>query len=941
MNNEYLRVSEAAASDGSIRNEAVGAFEKKPCKTHIIDNLIRFLLPPIISAAVFTVYLFLLGIYPFGESIMASYDLLAQVIPVGEHFFDVANGKGSLFYSFALAGGADFFGTVTYCFASPLNFIFLLGGEGNSYLLVPLVLFAKIICISTAASYLIKRLFPSVGPAIACVISLAYTFSGYFYVANTFISWLDFMIYMPLAVVSFERIVQTGKFIPFSLSIAGMIYTCFSIACFALLLIFLILIAYSFICVDGTGRRAFITKICFSLVVAVGISLPLILPAFLAYLQSGRNTGLFTNLFKDLDPTHLYNKFSYILCDAVPFVICLFYFIGCDKKAKLNKFLLVATGIIFAPVVIDEVCLLLNAGSYMSYALRFGFLNSSLLLYVTSLAVSKQHKTKGFELKKLPLSCIIGVIYFFIVGVFIHYAQDFILNGKEAKIFEMAIFKEGSPLYKMLETADFGDGFSSKFAHSIGGLEVWGFLFFAIALCCVGILTLVKFNKMCIRTAAIILVCLTGVQLGFNFYHTVRGNKNSLSTYEQVEKVFEDILKDEDSLDGFRIKDYYDAVSADAPLTMHYNGYTVFSSVIDADNFVMKEYFDYDGNGINTIKGSGGNVFSDALLGYKYAFYYGRSVSQYNWKRITDYDGYNLFVNDCVLPICFTIPGGEYSITDGSYTEQLNGIYTYLGGEGQLVVENSPTKVEFDHAANAWKVTMHSPASTEGTVYVLAQFPEGYEVSYCAQNSFDEEYSKNIEGELRRKSGYTRTSTIKTYTFKSEGLPLTSELLYNSVKMATISTKKVKELSVKAHERAVDIQFDGNKILADTQSNGEEYLFVSYLAIDGYTCLVNGAKSELTENELNFLTVKLNEGDNEIIFKYRSPYVKYIILGLLCGAVLVALVLLAIKYYDKIKRAVELTASVGAYALSGGIFGFGICFPTVLFLIKCFTAIFS
>ena len=75
---------------------------------------------PIIVIVAFTAALISYGVYPFGNAYtLASYDLSAQICPFIEHLFDVIQGKSSLFYSYAIAGGADVFGTFLYFFVSP------------------------------------------------------------------------------------------------------------------------------------------------------------------------------------------------------------------------------------------------------------------------------------------------------------------------------------------------------------------------------------------------------------------------------------------------------------------------------------------------------------------------------------------------------------------------------------------------------------------------------------------------------------------------------------------------------------------------------------------------------------------------------------------------------------------------------------------------------
>ena len=62
----------------------------------------------------------------------------------------------------------------------------------------------------------------------------------------------------------------------------SIIYTCFSIACFSMLVVFPSLIAYAFLCVDKKERNSFIAYLCLAFVVAILIALPLLIAALMA-----------------------------------------------------------------------------------------------------------------------------------------------------------------------------------------------------------------------------------------------------------------------------------------------------------------------------------------------------------------------------------------------------------------------------------------------------------------------------------------------------------------------------------------------------------------------------------------------------------------------------------------------------------------------------------
>ena len=118
---------------------------------------------------------------------------------------------------------------------------------------------------------------------------------------------------------------------------------------------------------------------------------------------------------------------------------------------------------------------------------------------------------------------------------------------------------------------------------------------------------------------------------------------------------------------------------------------------------------------------------------------------------------------------------------------------------------------------------------------------------------------------------------------------------------------------------------------------------MNYVAIDGFTATVNGHKAELIDNGLNFMLVKLDKGENEVVISYSSPYIFYMLIGIALGAAIVALVWLLTK---KLKRdglvyaVLAKIVNIAAYVIAAGVFGFFIAFPTGVFLVKLIALLF-
>ena len=331
-------------------------------------------------------------VYPFSKKYTAaSYDYSAQICPFFEHMFDFLKGKSSLTYSYAIMGGADVTGMFLYTFVSPFSVLFLVCGEGNVVYTAAYVVGFKLATVGLAGAWFARKLFKNIPEYLCVVIGLLYAFCGYAFVASTFIAWLDLLIYLPFCVGAFCHFVKTDNFWPFAVLVACCIYTHFSIASFALLTVFPALIAYALFCVEKERRYKFMARLCLAFGMAVIIALPILVPALIAFLRSSRAGGLFDNVWFgfntetwEFDNTKGYlnryeefffKKFSYIIADAAFVGLTIAWFFRNGLKTPMAKFMLTAGILTLLPVVVDESMLLLNMGSYLSYSLRFGFLN--------------------------------------------------------------------------------------------------------------------------------------------------------------------------------------------------------------------------------------------------------------------------------------------------------------------------------------------------------------------------------------------------------------------------------------------------------------------------------------------------------------------------------------------------------------------------------------
>jgi hypothetical protein len=154
----------------------------------------------------------------------------------------------------------------------------------------------------------------------------------------------------------------------------------------------------------------------------------------------------------------------------------------------------------------------------------------------------------------------------------------------------------------------------------------------------------------------------------------------------------------------------------------------------------------------------------------------------------------------------------------------------------------------------------------------------------------------------------------------------------NSAQYVTPETAR--ELSEYLWQRAADIEVGAGKITAKVSgAKAGECLFLNFVASEGYVVTVNGKEVELIDNDLKFLSVALEEGDNVVEFVYKTPYVKYMCVGII-GAILG---LLAVAFVVMKTKLIEWLSPVIAWAgviLAVALVTFFMIYPTSAWLVK-------
>ena len=146
-----------------------------------------------------------------------------------------------------------------------------------------------------------------------------------------------------------------------------------------------------------------------------------------------------------------------------------------------------------------------------------------------------------------------------------------------------------------------------------------------------------------------------------------------------------------------------------------------------------------------------------------------------------------------------------------------------------------------------------------------------------------------------------------------------------------VTPESATELSEYLWDKSADVKVEAGKITAKVTAEADESLLLSFVAVKGYTVTVNGKKAELVDNDLKFLLVDLEEGENEVVFTYNSPYIKYMAIGAIAGLVLLVVVAFVVTKTKLVEKLSPIISWMGII-LAVGVVVFFMVFPTGVFL---------
>ncbi len=817
-------------------------------------RVFKWFIPALIVFVVLMINYALKGIAPFGNRYVSYIDMEVGYVPVYYSLWDAVHTGGNFFYNFFLGGGSNVYGSlVSNAFWSPLTWLILIVPRNAISAFLSWYLIIKLALMATTMYYFIRKVFTNVNPYLQILYSILWTFSGWMIGHYTNIIWLDNMILFPFLILGIKRIFDQNKMDLFILILTLCLMFSFYMSFMVLLMMIFCGGAWIFFSTKTKDeKKKIVSKLVVGTLLSLFISFISFLPAFWQSWTSHR----ITNAVKKVLYENTWSKGMLILINC----FTMFGFVKLITKYKQDKKVVLSFIVMFAlttvTILLERVNMMWHTGSYQSFPYRFAFVPIFVMICGGLYYFNNHFKYEESKKKKFDYSLI--ALFFAIVVYLVVVAAN------------MSI-----PAF----TVDW-DVFAT---YALG--------------CAVGVFTLFRVfahnNKLMNMIVVPIVVfaeilancfCLVGLNVD-NGMHTTTDNFDMI--YEELK------LPDDNYRYQLQISNVDNAFmnnSYNYPYIIRKQSLSTWLHIIGSNQVLNAEQLGY-ATSKTILSDMGSTYFANMTANVKYVI----SDHELNSRVYTLVDSNEKFY---VYQYNFTLPyAGIYKTEDmiESIPEEYQGFeasnYLYnnvYNMSGEVISEISFVAEEIE--GEKIKYTIDVPADS-----LL------YYSSKVGALSNKGEYSYTVNGEKRlfysdiMEVGYYNNETVEVVIDK-DTIEKRENLIFGVIDVSKLenlsNTHTVKEVNT--------LKLDGNKITATVTGEAGESFYIPFNFDGGWKATINGKEVKVNRTLNTYMSVKLQEGKNEIEFTFTPPMYN---IGLIVSLVALALTigLWAINRFTKFK----------------------------------------
>lgn len=367
-----------------------------------VNNVIKYILPSILTAILFCIVLSIKNIYPFGTDSIDYYDLSAQIVTYYIHIWDSLHGAKNIFYDVYSALSTNMTTTCGSSSFSVFNLFFLFIKRENILKSMSVFLLMKMMTMSFSMNFFLKKTIKAKN-LVCCLFSVLYSFSGFVLMHYTIMEWMDIAALFPFVMLGLYELVKEGRCalytVMLTISIVAGYYLSFMVIIYIFLMVGLVIFVEKMMAIINKTKSVeeyHLVKLLASTVASIAISSFILIPQIVQTSASARFTNesgnglleMYKGILSNVMPAYT-SRWFVVVGVSLPLAIIVVGIIEFRKEYKLVFHTAGSIFIICAELLFENINLLWHYGSYVHYPIRNGFMITFTLSALACLYIGK------------------------------------------------------------------------------------------------------------------------------------------------------------------------------------------------------------------------------------------------------------------------------------------------------------------------------------------------------------------------------------------------------------------------------------------------------------------------------------------------------------------------------------------------------------------------
>ena len=784
----------------------------------------KYLIPSLITLGILLIIFYCEKLYPFYNNSIVQVDADYQFIPVLYRIYDFLHGTQGIIYDDIGLGNNIYISMIIQgSIFSPLSLLLYFTERDNIVIFFNIIVIVKM-CLLSLTTYIYINKSYKVNEYYKILFSVLYTFSGWLLLNYFNIMWLDSVILFPLIVMYLDKLLNENKYIGYVITLSLSLIISYYISYFILLFILFYSFIYIFIKLDKKKIKKTIFILGISTITSILISSFSLLPALYQTLISSRLTSSYTsNIWHNFINKSLYLMFS---------TVFLIYFYKLISKYKDNKkeiyFYIILIILFSIGLFIEPINLAIHMGSYWSFPYRYSFITLFILMMGSLFYINKYEFIgyKKYEYLRLGIFIVLAILVIYINNLY----KDIIIDSMIILDFnDLNIYKKILIIFLILSFMTF------------------------IA---------INFHNKSIRYITISIVCLLQIFIysGYSMYYSEGYylSKNSNIINNNI-KLIDSELE--------RYKMGYFNYTPDYGFIYTVNTLDNWLHILPNKEIDVYRKLGY-ANTDTCIRSYGGTIFSDWLFNVGYLINR-EDINNKFYNLVDSYENYYLYKYNYNNAFGYIYNNSNIETIEDNNIHNFelhNKIYKDLIDKDKNIIKTD----NYNYSEGEKIIKLEYELREKGFMYIYFN-SDIKDINYIKVNGIDIDFKEiNYIIDL---GIYEDDIVIEIERENQDNIDFTlGYIKYNDITNLNSNVNNVKKID------------NGYKINVNNNlDNG--YLFLPINNIDGLIAYVNDKEVKIDSYLNNFVSIKLDNGNNNIVIKYEQPLFKLGILLTILGIV--------------------------------------------------------